>query len=500
MNIVIADDEQLARETLLSILSEICPDVHLYEARNGQELIDLVERVQPEAAFVDIRMPGKTGLEAIQESIPLAPNTQWIIVTGFSDFTYAKEALRLRAIDYLLKPVDTDDVQQLLTKIQQTAQRQIIDHNKQFESEMQSLFHGLIHRWDEGEPVNQRSCLFQCQIVYMDSCYSETEKSVSSKPFYQTVRFALPRYYHKDLKLATLLLPSGDWAVVGGWTSLEGAEQLQRFFSFHAELMKQVEEPSLAYTLLVSDECDSYSSLLKEVTELHIKSYLRCVLGISSVWSKADLSRVEAQPMNSKLSHTLIKIVDEYNRWHYVGYMNTIEQFTKIYSEYDRIPPVTSQVISRFLNCSINTPLLTPAKEEEWFQSLKNSGQKLLDNKLTQEGSKPDLVNRTIAYIENHYDGQLTIGHIAEEFNVTPNHLSSLFHKRTGTTFVQYVTRLRMLKAKELLADPRVQVQQAAERVGYFSSRHFTKLFKEFFGCSPSEYKINIHAKDKPNA
>ncbi len=111
MNIVISDDEELAREAMSSILLEICPDLQLFEARNGQELIDVVNRVKPEAAFVDIRMPVKSGLEAIQEAAPLSPNTQWIILTGFADFEYAKEALRLKAIDYLLKPVDIQAVQ-----------------------------------------------------------------------------------------------------------------------------------------------------------------------------------------------------------------------------------------------------------------------------------------------------------------------------------------------------------------------------------------------------
>ncbi|WP_240415294.1 response regulator transcription factor [Paenibacillus periandrae] len=492
MNIVITDDEQLAREALSIMLLEICPDLHIHEARNGKELIQLAERIQPDAAFVDIRMPGKSGLEAIQEAAPLSPDTQWIIVTGFADFEYAKEALRLRAMEYLLKPVDIQDIRVLLSKIQQTALLQIIEKNKLFESDMLSLFHGLIRDWEEIEPAPKPYSGIRGQIIYMDSCYSETEKSAAIKLLISAIRSAMSQYYHKDLELATLILPSGDWVVVGKYQTSQGAEQLEQLFSAHVELVQQAEEPGQAFTLVQSGECDSYTSLLAEVNMLHKLSYLRCSLGISRSWTQADLLAVESQPMISQLCHLLNKAVDEYHRAQYVGYMDTIEQFIKHYSEpCNSVSLETSLAFSRFLNCSIQAPVLIPTGEAEWLQSLKGLGVNLLDKKIRQVDTKPDLVGKTIAYIEKHYAGDLTLGRTAEEFSVTPNHLSSLFHKRTGTTFMQYVTKLRMLKAQELLSDPMVQVQQAAEQVGYFSTRHFTKLFKEFVGCYPSEYKKN---------
>jgi two-component system response regulator YesN len=84
------------------------------------------------------------------------------------------------------------------------------------------------------------------------------------------------------------------------------------------------------------------------------------------------------------------------------------------------------------------------------------------------------------------------IGQIAEQFHITPNYLSALFHKKTGTNFMSYLKWVRMLKAKELLTDPNIQIQQVAEQVGYSSTRHFARLFTEQFGCLPSEYRDNF--------
>ncbi|MEK8129493.1 helix-turn-helix domain-containing protein [Paenibacillus filicis] len=495
MNIVIADDEQLAREAMSDILLEIYPDLQIYEARNGQELIEVVERIKPDAAFVDIRMPGKSGLEAIHEAAPLSPYTQWIILTGFADFAYAKEAIRVGAVDYFLKPVAAEEIHALITRLRQTSLQQIMEKNKLFESDMLSLFHGLILNWDERDNAPQPSCRIRCEIIYMDSCYGEAEKSASGKPFFHTISSTMPKYYHKDLEVATLLLPNGEWAVLGRYTSLEGAEQLQRCFASHAELVRQMEEPGLVMTLIVSDERDSYASLLEEVTTLHKYAYLRCSLGLARSLTHADLYDAAAQPLIPGLCGTAVKSAEEYHRRNYVGYMHTIEQFTTQYESLrNQMSSSTSRAISQFLHVTLQAPLWTSGQGADWLQSLKTLGEKLLDKKIRQAGTTPDLVAKTIAYIEEHYTGDLSLGHIAEELCVTPNHLSSLFHKRTGTTFMQYVTKLRMLKAQELLADPSVQVQQAAEQVGYFSARHFTKLFKEFAGCYPSEYKKQLQA------
>ena len=81
------------------------------------------------------------------------------------------------------------------------------------------------------------------------------------------------------------------------------------------------------------------------------------------------------------------------------------------------------------------------------------------------------------------------IGQIASQLNVTANYLSTLFQKKTGVMFVKYLTNIRMLKAKELLINTNLQVKQIAEKVGYYSTRHFTKLFTETYTSYPSDYR-----------
>jgi two-component system response regulator YesN len=123
----------------------------------------------------------------------------------------------------------------------------------------------------------------------------------------------------------------------------------------------------------------------------------------------------------------------------------------------------------------------------QWINELRQHGEHVLRGRCTKEPASVDLVKQVIDYIEKHYMEDISIGQIAGQLNVSANYLSALFHKKAGVMFVKYLTRIRMLKAKELLMNTNLQVRQVAEQVGYYSTRHFTKLFTETFGAYPSD-------------
>src|SRR5439155_27223619 len=122
-----------------------------------------------------------------------------------------------------------------------------------------------------------------------------------------------------------------------------------------------------------------------------------------------------------------------------------------------------------------------------WKQELQACGEELLLVQPKKETG--DIVAQVMLFIEQNDASDISIAQSAEKLHVTPNYLSTLFHKRVGTTFMKYLTKIRMLRAKELLADPDMQVQQVSEQVGYYSVRHFTKVFTAFCGYYPSEQR-----------
>ncbi|WP_319562044.1 response regulator [Marispirochaeta sp.] len=114
MKLLIADDEQLVRFSIRDILAEIPIAFDITEVGTGTAMVEEVKRIFPDIALVDIRMPGISGLKAIEELSPISRNTKWIILSGYSEFEYGRSALRLGVIDYLLKPVDPEELKKTI--------------------------------------------------------------------------------------------------------------------------------------------------------------------------------------------------------------------------------------------------------------------------------------------------------------------------------------------------------------------------------------------------
>lgn len=114
MTIVIADDEELIRFDLKALLEELLRDTTVIEAKNGRETISLCEKEHPDLAFVDIKMPGISGMEALETLNPRQSDTLFVILSGYGEFRYAQQALHLGVAEYLLKPCNKEELEHFL--------------------------------------------------------------------------------------------------------------------------------------------------------------------------------------------------------------------------------------------------------------------------------------------------------------------------------------------------------------------------------------------------
>lgn len=118
MRILVADDERPARFVLRSMLEELgfLPEA-IVEVSGGDELLAVSPGLKAACALVDVRMPGRDGLEAIEAAAPLCPSTRWVVVSGHAEFEYARQALRLGVTEYLVKPVRPEELEACLARL-----------------------------------------------------------------------------------------------------------------------------------------------------------------------------------------------------------------------------------------------------------------------------------------------------------------------------------------------------------------------------------------------
>ncbi|GIP49273.1 Transcriptional regulatory protein DegU [compost metagenome] len=504
MKIIIADDEKLIRSTLRSMLQELelknLPCQLIGEARNGEELLELLRKDTPDLVFVDIKMPKLDGIEAIRIGKTLAPQASWVILSGFMEFDYAQQALRLGASDYLLKPAEPEQLERCVREAMEGRERdtQFLDY--EFE-------HWLSNRYREFQtgtgtqpldPAYEGYCFFG--VLFYGVHRSKPSASRLNDLALTIQQAAQKHALAKGIRCGHLQLSEDNltsvwaWPTSGAGSNDEVHQALQRQIMMALGQGRHGEMLFFPVTVLPSENCLSVRELLGQLEELHAASTLRATLPLNKLYPLAELRAETSREDVAALGRSIHQLIGLYQDRDYVGYLNKLSAFGKQHLPGLQGDPVRFERITVFLREAICPALQVELPPAEWIEALQHQGDLLL----IQEGkgaaaASGDLVKRAMDYVDEHYQEDISIGSLAEELQVTPNYLSSLFHKKQGITFVKYVTSIRMLKAKELLlTEPDAKVQDVAQRVGYFSSRHFTKLFVDYYGCYPSEIRKKL--------
>jgi YesN/AraC family two-component response regulator len=495
LKVLIADDESLARTTLRSMLQDLRLPLEIVEdATNGEEMIALVQRHAPDIVFVDIKMPRLDGLEAIRQAKAFAPDARWLIITGFSEFTYAQAALRIGVTDYLLKPIDPEEIGKVISEVLREQKKRLLVLNQHFERDFAALYHGLMSIKQENPDSLLIKGHFLAAVFYLDSYLAEAEKAKQQNDFIQDVQCALHHILLEKIRLALFSLPSGEIALIGAWRpehEMHAEPLFRHCLQAVADILPRYQNDAFCVTMLQAAICHSYDELYERLTWLQEFSALRSVYGIGRKIHISDLSQFAAQPHFVVISALLEKLNHYYREKIYVQYMQAVDSLAACMSGDRVIDHGTIKSMSRFLCHTLPCEVTPEQSGDEWQRILQACGDQGL---LTQpKRDQRDVVAQVILFVEQNYQSDISITEVADKLQVTPNYLSALFHRKVGVTFVKYLTKVRLLKAKEMLADPDMRVQRVAELVGYTSTRHFTKLFTSHFGYYPSEQRKMVN-------
>lgn len=502
LRVIIADDERLIRLTLRSMIEDMSLNIQIVaEAKDGTELLQYVEGHHPDLVFVDIRMPGLNGLEAMEQGKGLSPHTQWIVLTGFSDFNYARNALRLQAFDYLLKPVSPEELEASLSKVLLALEANVNQMANHFETAVNSLFHRTRSVEEIETTYHLQDYRFSITLFNIDSYLSEQEQTklrfqwiVNLKEAYSAqIQFAM-----LENAISFVTLPNGDLAQVIGWR--KSAEQRMKLQFPHIQqiLTQQIQQFQTSSCIVTGFQCDREMDLfdLEEgINKLAGLFSLRRLLPPGRLWLEHEVVSLAEKPNYMIISEQVDKLCKLAHMQDYFQYENELTQLVPKIQSLNQYDQHAVQNLRVFLCTSLGCELETGGQIHLWAKSLQSVQESRLAEKAQTELSQNDLIQRVLNYVNSNYMNDIGIGQIAHDMDVTPNYLSSLFHKKTGKKFMKYLTHIRMVKAKELfLTKPGLKVQEVAEQVGYYSTRHFTRLFLEQFDCYPSE----LHQKMNP--
>jgi len=526
--IMLADDEGIVIQSLKFIIEKHFGEECVIEsAKTGRKVIELAEAFRPDIAFMDIQMPGINGIEAMKEIRRFNTSTIFIVMTAYDKFDYAKEAINLGVMEYLNKPVRQDQIVDVLkramikidAKRERRAEDLIIKEKLETVSpiiESGLIYNILFHEHFDEDIDNYRTLLdieeeyaYMLAFVYGDDqdgnhMTNAVGSSVRIQQYYQDIRGYLKQYFPGCI-VGTIM--SNKIAILVPY------DKEDMDYSFRSELIEKSRE---------------FTRNMRKHTDLTVR------LGIGRPKKFMDMSESYAEALNSLIVSTGsvahaddLPIGCEYESDYPAK--NEKDLFEAI-EKGDR--QVALNQAGLFFDWMINNhaehlidiklkvlEFVLWAEHLAYLQGGKtyhflSRGEYLPDvygmdnldelrkwffDKITdachnvnvsKENQSTSSIERAKAYIDNNYSNKdLSLDEVSREVDISPYYFSKLFKEETGENFIEYLTNLRLNKAKALLNDSNYSMKQICMEIGYADPNYFSRTFKKNFGVTPTEYK-----------
>ncbi len=515
MRILLVEDEPMFRKGLAKMIGglgtgwEVCG-----EAENGEEAEQLVEQLRPDLIITDIRMPLMDGLELLKRVKTGHPDVAVIVITGYQDFQYAQSALRSGALDLLVKPCSKQDICLVLDKAEavvaqklEQRRREQREQSRRKENALRELFLRLPCR-PETAAALEREVAGSKLILLRIADYFPAHKQYLKKDM-PLLQFAVLNIIGE---LAEVYGIAGDLLIIEAGRFALFAQQLD---SRQEQLLRRaITESVLNFLGLQVEPQEAVTvSSLGQLPDLYEELFgVRSSSGkhgsaASPEGAREDAplpdgtaSRIRQQMISAQLSSLIRSGETE-------GVKSCLEQLTgevcgsrreewkmealslafalhetarrHLEAEYE--PRSVTARIGQLHECG-GLPEL-----REWLAE--ETGRFLAALAEWQQKYGGSSIAAAVRYMEEHYAEQLTLTDVALQAHLSPAYFSHLFKKETGSSFVTFLIELRMEKAKQLLANTGLNVTEVAGNVGYDLPNYFAKLFKQFSGLTPKEYR-----------
>lgn len=529
LKLLIADDEALERRALRSFVEDLPEVTVVGEAGNGPETVLLAERTHPDLALVDIKMPGLTGLEAIREMAAVSPGTRSIIVTAYEDFQYAQEALRLGAIDYLLKPAPREVVQRVVLRAadrkEQEAERTYSQVQARIRSSLPLIQTALVLDLISGAEPDRDELEAHAALVGMKQLPTvalsispdqpprppwrdqDNQRAAVRNALYGAVSAALAEregYLAIPMggeELAVVVAPPHDGLV----DLLRLAKELQAICvnavgeSFTVGIGRRAANPMELST--------SYQEALAAVR------YSRMILGCDRVIHIDEVT--PALPVGDPAQLDLEREAADRLRWgDREGTAAAIERLLAVYlgprgfipetfrlrvtelvvilsraamdggADPERVSEVTSEAVWTLLYSR------TADHCRKCLQEATEGFLALLEQKYTCTSER--VVRQVLDYVKEHYAEPISVADVASRLFVNPSYFCRSFKRVTGSTFIEYLTRLRLERARQLLATTDEPVAAVGRMVGFHDANYFSRVFTRHYDCAPGEFRRRV--------
>jgi two-component system response regulator YesN len=533
--LLIADDERIMVEGIKTSIDWASYDIEVAGiAYNGNEALEKAKELKPDIILTDIRMPGITGIEMIKQLKAIKQDAKVIVISAYEQFEYAQAAINLGVLSYLTKPLKKQNIldevikardiiakereeKESLRRLEKLYERNIPILREHYLNSMMmgsiKVSGNLISQFDiyKIDLGCKNTGVFVCSIDNIEEAADEFfEKSIQmlNLILIDTINHTLP----SDISRVTFQSYNNEIVTV---YSLNGRyEDSEEQIKEYSRRIKDnyFNETETSISIGVGCIYEDISDISRSYHEASKALNYREVRGHNTVISFNEIENSEKSQsfVLEDLNDILVSIergitsCDSKEVLHYVGDITARLKSSKVPFYY--VQQVYCQLVSVLLRTifdmsikpeqiySANSDLYIELFKYKSFDELDKWYKKIIVNTCNilsknNESRMNSVINRAIEYMQNHCGEDITLLDVAEHVSFNHQYFSRLFKEETGVQFIEYMKKLKIEKAKELLKNSNKKVYEICDELGYQSVQYFSTLFKSVTGMTPHEYK-----------
>ncbi|WP_239615062.1 response regulator [Cohnella mopanensis] len=503
MKVLVVDDQRLSRAGIIKMIDWDRLGLQLAgECANGHEALEAMSELEVDVVITDVRMPVLDGLQLIEKAKELYPHVAFLVISGFDDYAYVRKSIQLSVADYLLKPVDklelNELMKELIEKTQDARNKAAVQLYKTREQFFRLLLEGaydeeelMLEDWSdirlpEGEDSFVAS-MFECEVdrrelfgqfrflanrceIFLLRTRDNAYTLITAGPTeYMEELLALLRTMFSDRSVYRL---AGIGTIVSGIGRLrESVAKAYEGYTLQASLPEGAAPPPLDY-----DDADITGSINiplntaweREWFILMNQGNRSAILDkLNDLCHYRSSSTMSQDWIDSIFPYVLLRGAKELFEAGLTNEQDYLEAF-RVAKKLPHVAEILSKrdIVADYFNRCLDTE---PQAQAEKIK---------------------DAMEKAQAFVDANFNQPINLTDLALTSYMSPGYFSTLFRQHTGRNFLEYLTQLRMEHAKRLIdGNPNGKIGDIAIQCGYQDLKHFRKLFKRYTGVTPLQYK-----------
>ena len=522
--ILIADDEGIVTDSLQYIIEKnFGSECQVAIAKNGRQAIEVAESFQPDMALLDIQMPGINGLKAMEEIRAQNPRVKTLILTAYDIFDYAKEALRLGAVDYLMKPINKKVIVERLTGMMHTIdqerqkRRDDLLVKEKMEAVIPIIENGFVisliiqnEYEDSGEQYRSLLNLEEDYGIIMALEWGNArEGAAMGNPVGSGV--LAHKYYGKMSELVKVYFRAFVSGIMGNKMicvipavepNLEYAARLQLIEKARSLVTSLKHAVGIDFKAGIGtvrpweDMFDSYQEALNALRHgmRNVNHIDDLVVKDNREKQKQLMEQMVLKAVSMGMEHEARQEATVFAGWVFKNQASALEE--------EKLQLMEMLLLARRM---VQDQGGAPVRDQELLSALLAAGdeetarQKFvaamveLAQAVVIKNQEPDgIITRAQDYIRQNFRKDISLEEVARAVGISPYYFSKLFKEEAGMNFTEYLTGIRIETAKRLLSERELSIKQVCVDSGYANPNYFSRIFKKWVGITPTEFRDGV--------